>query len=920
MSQLSPQEPSYVFGYWRPWKAESNMIDSYLDYVKDVSLVKYGSDTVGKYLQEASKEQIGAIKELGNSLGKGLNVLGKGMGVLSNQMASIDSSLSFLNRNVDLMIEQQRMSNLLLHNISQLLRVPDSEKERQHAIERGVQFFVNARIDSDLYSDSLMEFLKAEALVQQDYFVLHRIGLIYLYVPKLLNPLKALDYFLRAAKYARIESNPNAMHLENVLTGNITSNSNINPENALQHIQKLAGDSWEKAAFACYVLGRFDDAVTCQSNALVFVTSPQHQFTLAKYTARIGKSIEASSILDKCIDEDPRIYNAAFYDIDLINDAKIVELLSRKHENILNEIQQLNQEFGSYRFKEAQELQKLIIDHGNLDYPDKVKGLSEIRIQAQKLRKTNNDWLVMNQQLDNVIAYVENLNNDSLKTILIECQKVKAQMSFQSMSRFCKDFTAMCDTCLDSFRNNRNRFEFIRTVFGNSALVDVSRKDINKLLSQDTILSSDTLKRYEQYINELETSLSKHAIKIGDRFDGGVVFEISSDLNSALVYSLNELGTAAWGKNGKLGTTQGLGLENTSLILMHGGSATAASVCKNSKHNGFSDWFLPSLIEAKQIIKFSVQSNSNDLLKRSIVGNKFWTSSEVTDKVELKIPDLVMAPMFGSGQAWADKMQAKGYQVLKHLDPDVPWRGGTFSTDSPVAAKGFISKYVESAHAFLSDGTVCDRAEIHPVIGIRKVIFSNSEVIETKTQLTQVKENTITKDVSSSLNKSRNSDTILIEEVENIIKSFGNLNIMGGRLNVKGQIDEKKWRNFSKQYDSIQIGTIDDCYIYFDNTVFGGGDDGFMMTKNLFCWKNKFSKPLSTFNSERVPGYKAGADTARFYLWKDSFNVCNGASEHHPDSAGPGFTIDSNKSLIDLNRTVDVLNKILQVIRGKYNG
>ena len=48
MSNITPTKPSFVFGYWRPWKENSNLFDSYLDYTKDVSLVKYGADTVGK--------------------------------------------------------------------------------------------------------------------------------------------------------------------------------------------------------------------------------------------------------------------------------------------------------------------------------------------------------------------------------------------------------------------------------------------------------------------------------------------------------------------------------------------------------------------------------------------------------------------------------------------------------------------------------------------------------------------------------------------------------------------------------------------------------------------------------------------------------------------------------------------------------
>ena len=98
MSNITPTTPSFVFGYWRPWKDNSNFIDSYLDYSKDVSLAKYGADTVGKYINQASKQQVHAINKLGQAVGRGMNVL-------SNQMTDVNDTLSFLNRNMDIQVE-----------------------------------------------------------------------------------------------------------------------------------------------------------------------------------------------------------------------------------------------------------------------------------------------------------------------------------------------------------------------------------------------------------------------------------------------------------------------------------------------------------------------------------------------------------------------------------------------------------------------------------------------------------------------------------------------------------------------------------------------------------------------------------------------------------------------------------------------
>jgi hypothetical protein len=107
MTNITPTTPSFTFGYWRPWKENSNMFDSYLNYAKDVSLAKYGADTVGTYINQAAKEQVQAINNLGQAIGKGLNVL-------SRQMSDINDSLLFLNRNIDIQIEQQKLSNLLI--------------------------------------------------------------------------------------------------------------------------------------------------------------------------------------------------------------------------------------------------------------------------------------------------------------------------------------------------------------------------------------------------------------------------------------------------------------------------------------------------------------------------------------------------------------------------------------------------------------------------------------------------------------------------------------------------------------------------------------------------------------------------------------------------------------------------------------
>lgn len=379
MSNITPRTPSFVFGYWRPWKENSNLFDSYLDYARDTSLVKYGADTVGKYINQASKEQVQAINQLGQAIGRGMNVL-------SNQMSDVNESLGFLNRNIDIQIEQQKLSNLLLQNIAELLRVPDSEKERQHSIELGIKFFVNASKDADLYADALEELLKAESLMKQDYFVLHRIGCIYLYVEKYINPEKALDYFLRAAKYASVESDSNAARLANVLTNNFnTVNTELN--NSEKQIGLLAADSYEKAAFSAYTLGRFTDAVNYQSKALKFNAVPQNKFLLAKYQIRNSEISEGVKNLSNCIEDEPVFAVASFKEIDLINEPQVLKLISEKNNEIDYAINNLIEDFKKVKSTQASTVLEELSELSQKSYEIKVTRYNSLKYKAKDIIK-----------------------------------------------------------------------------------------------------------------------------------------------------------------------------------------------------------------------------------------------------------------------------------------------------------------------------------------------------------------------------------------------------------------------------------------------------------------------------------------------------------------------------------------------------
>ena len=583
MSNITPSTPS-VFSYWRPWKENSNLFDSYLDYTKDTTLAKYGADTVGNYIKQTSKEQVQSINRLGDDIGRGLDVL-------SDQLSDIYDSLSFLNRNMDIQIEQQKLSILLLQNIGELLRVPDNEKERQHSIELGIKFFVNAKKDPDLYADALEELLKAESLMKQDYFVLHRIGCIYLHVNKYINPEKALDYFLRAAKYASVESDSDALNLVNILTNNFnTVNSDIN--NSEEQIGLLAADSYEKAAFSSYVIGRFEDAVNYQARALKFNPIPQNRFLLSKYQVRNNNIEEAIINLSECIDQLPDLAIAIFKEIDLINEPKVLNLIATKNADIDNKIKLLAEKWKTVESINADKVIKKLTVLSKKSYEIKIAEFNKFDKGSKKINKNINK---LETEIDLLIKKISN-------NIYATFDKNK----------------------LSSIINDLNQ-----------------AKDL-------------PLEKMQEVFDKLNKELDSDILQIGSFYEGGLVIWIDESGKHGLVCA-DWLGSSAfWGTETYIKDPAGddfyktgsdYGMIFTKLIVEFGSVSesrekwyssakkkylTAARHCLEGDYNGFTGWYLPTskemelIYDNREILDKAINKRYN--IDIGIFRGKYWCS------------------------------------------------------------------------------------------------------------------------------------------------------------------------------------------------------------------------------------------------------------------------------------------------------
>jgi tetratricopeptide (TPR) repeat protein len=676
-------------GYWKPWKENSNQWESWNDYKKETSLVKYGADTVGKYIQTASNEQVNAINKVGNQIGKGLNILSlltinntiqtvnaidKLEDKLEEVFSKTNESLSFINRKLDIQIEQQKISNLLLHNISELLRVPDSEKERQHCIELGLKFFLNAKKDSDLFADALEELLKAESLMKQDYFVLHRIGCIYLYADNFINIEKAIEYFKRAAKYSSVESDPKAVRLASVLTSNFNSpNTDVN--NSIDKIQSLTADSYEKAAFASYVLGDFNEAVLNQNKAFKYNPVPQNQFLLAKYQIRNGNIGEAIENLNQAIDINPNLLDAIIQlrDLDIAGEPEVTKLIENKVNKIDNEIEELiafAKKINSIRAIEiAIDLDKIKSDN---IYSRKLtefkKNKDELNVFEKKIESTDreiddqinrlldkNHYRTFNESKRNqFISSLKELKEFYTEEALIQLEKIKDKIRIDFDSDLYNEGLIVQDDL--EFRKFTSLIKYKLISIQNASIYSLTEIEIHNLLTELEEVSKLSIKDFSKIKNrysEIIHTFEQARIKIGSKFVGGIVFHIDKNGRNGLVVAevdvcepkefkltvdhpqlgrntINMKGHSNWGGTGIIGTSEkiGTGKNNTQIIVEKASwnlglfskkpVQTAARLCSEWNHNGYNDWYLPSIEELKLIFNTGLMYTEEN----------YWSSSE----------------------------------------------------------------------------------------------------------------------------------------------------------------------------------------------------------------------------------------------------------------------------------------------------
>jgi len=140
-----------------------------------------------------------------NSLSCSISDFGDTLIDINQELSSINSELNNISGILDwgfnAVIENQRLSLLILTNLSELAKIPDEEKKRIFLIKRGIERQQEAFYHPPLYKKAIQHYLAALDLFDDDPFVLNRLGFIHLYSKEDIDFNKAAKYFEDAVNY-----------------------------------------------------------------------------------------------------------------------------------------------------------------------------------------------------------------------------------------------------------------------------------------------------------------------------------------------------------------------------------------------------------------------------------------------------------------------------------------------------------------------------------------------------------------------------------------------------------------------------------------------------------------------------------------------------------------------------------------------
>lgn len=298
-------------------------------------IIQEQSNQFKSVVERSSEDQIQAIQSstqaMCESVESGFDMMSEHFSDLKINLTEINSELAkiaaLLHWGFARIVEQQRITNMLLGNIAILLKIPEVQKERQYYLEQGIKFMKNSFFDNDFYDDALNNLLKAESIETSDYFTLHKIGVVYLYSTKHKNLGSAETYFKKAAKYAVVETNSGAAVTQNFLSGDMNEYMPLQVP-AIPAIKIQAAESYHLAAVSCFLQNKFDEAATLAGQAYSLAPAMLDAgLTQVQALCAANRTREGVIILKTLIEKDRFITLRVLPDSNLMRKTEVKNLL-----------------------------------------------------------------------------------------------------------------------------------------------------------------------------------------------------------------------------------------------------------------------------------------------------------------------------------------------------------------------------------------------------------------------------------------------------------------------------------------------------------------------------------------------------------------------------------------------------------------
>ena len=356
-------KPTFSLNYWRPWENNSNFIDSWLNYNKDVSLVEYQVEILNKNLSHLSISQINSINALSEKVNEGVSLLMAGLGV-------INRSIALTNQRLETLIQIEVANNIILDNIQELIKVPEREKERAYYIQSGLKFIKHAYLKNEFYDDAYNEFKQAEILKKQDYYTLYNLGMIELYSSKHTNIASAKSYFDKAIKYALIDENSQeCKYLSNLFSKQYSLKTDINGK-------LFISICYIQSSICSYILGNDIEAFNTLVDVMPCDENDEVYYFASKYASRAGRNETVYPLLDYYLKRNIDKLNKIVSDLDFITNPEINEYITKFIDKIENDFAIFE---NTYKGKKEYLIYKFINDslqQLNLSVASKYKALN----------------------------------------------------------------------------------------------------------------------------------------------------------------------------------------------------------------------------------------------------------------------------------------------------------------------------------------------------------------------------------------------------------------------------------------------------------------------------------------------------------------------------------------------------------------